>query len=70
MGNKTKVKERVFFAVSNAERLSLAELESIQTEAENFIETLPYKERGAFYWTSRLECLSMLVSALRRGDNQ
>ena len=59
------IEEKITYATTNAEKLSLPELESIQSEARKFIQTLPKEKRGAFYWKNGLECLSMIISAIK-----
>ena len=60
-----EIEEKVSYAVRNAEKLSYEELKAVLLQTQEFIKTLPQKERGAFFWNcSGLECLSMLVSAL------
>ena len=60
-----KLKEKITYAMANIEKIPLPELELVQDEARAFIQTLPKEKRGAFYWKSGLECLSMLISALK-----
>ena len=65
-----EITAKVSHAAINAERLSLNELEMALSQALDFIESLPPEKRGAFYWNcGGLECLSMVVSALKKSSS-
>lgn len=55
------MKNKIAYALGNAENMSPEELKQIYAEAIDFMNTLPEKEQGKFDWESCLECLTMIV---------
>ena len=53
--------DKISYAIEHRHDLSQKELKDIYEEALNFGNTLSLDDRGEFFWTSGIECLSMLV---------
>lgn len=61
-----KIKAKVSETLKKAETLSQAEIDMVWAKAMKYIQTLPERERGGFYWNSGLECLFLLTTESKR----
>ena len=65
-----EIRKKISYAITNMMNLSKDELLIIYKEALDYGKKLPLRERGVFFWESGMECLTMVVSALERTENQ
>ena len=56
--------DKVTAALNNVENHSKEELQKVYREAVTYGAKLPPRKRGAFFWRSNLEMLSMIIDAL------
>ena len=61
MASRKEIEEKINYALSNLNTLSYIELKEIYSEVAKYIEGLPEKERGNFYWENAIECLTMII---------